>query len=288
MPHKTKNTNFVKKIFGSIFSKNQKNVNNQENNKDKENQNLLDSASYFHDGLAVWSKSVDHFLENKKFMESYMIGMNSGHRIRRSLDNPDADIHLEWRVHTLCWAAAHAAKLEGDFVECGVNTGIFSLAVCNYVDFNNLDKDFWLLDTYEGSPLDQMTDEEEKKFGKRQRARKARNPSKSMYFECYDLAKKNFSPWPRAKLVRGMIPDTLPEVTSEKVCYLSVDLNFVAPEKAAMEYFWPKLVPGGIIVLDDFGWVNRRLQLEAHNEWAKRNGVEILLAPTGQGIVIKP
>jgi O-methyltransferase len=42
------------------------------------------------------------------------------------------------------------ARTTGDFVECGVNTGIFSLAVCEYVDFNRLDKSLWLFDTYKG------------------------------------------------------------------------------------------------------------------------------------------
>lgn len=44
---------------------------------------------------------------------------------------------------------------EGDFVECGVNRGGLSRAVMHYVDFERLDKQFWLLDTFEG-PVDRL------------------------------------------------------------------------------------------------------------------------------------
>ena len=237
---------------------------------------------YRSDYLVVWQKSVDHFMANPKFLRAYKRGIESGHAVRRpGSDSPD--IHIEWRVLVCLWAAAHAAKLEGDFVECGVNTGIYSLAICDYLDFNKLDKAFWLLDTFAGSPVDQMTEDEVERYGDRKKEQNAR-----IYFECYDLVKSNFAPWPRAHLVRGMIPDTLSDVGAEKVSYLSIDMNFVAPERDALEFFWPKMVRGAVVVFDDYGWKDYRLQKDAHDEWAARNGVEILLLPTGQGLLIKP
>jgi len=44
---------------------------------------------------------------------------------------PTEDIHIEWRIVT-CY---HAKHLSGDFVECGSNTGIMSIAICDYIDF---------------------------------------------------------------------------------------------------------------------------------------------------------
>jgi hypothetical protein len=32
--------------------------------------------------------------------------------------------------------------------------------------------------------------------------------SKQFFPECYEIARKNFEPFPRAKLVRGKVPDT--------------------------------------------------------------------------------
>ena len=50
--------------------------------------------------------------------------------------------------------------LAGDFVECGTNTGIMSLAICKYIDFNNTGKRFFLFDTYCGIPEEQILPEE--------------------------------------------------------------------------------------------------------------------------------
>lgn len=88
--------------------------------------------------------------------------------------------------------------------------------------------------------------------------------------------------------MRGLVPDTLPTVPIDRVCYLSVDMNIVEPEVAALEYFWDKLVPGAAVILDDYGWANYQLQQEAHDRFAAARGVPVLHLPTGQGLIIKP
>ncbi len=234
--------------------------------------------SYSADNLAVWKKNVD-FLADPRFVEAYRCGMGSGHHMCRP-PGSDRDIHIEWRVHVLLWAAVHAAKLAGDFVECGVNTGIYSLAVCQYLDFNRTGKSFYLFDTYCGIPAEQMTDEE-RSLGRADQHSK-------LYSECYDIARRNFSPYPKAVLVRGVVPDTLDTVDIPRVCYLSIDMNIVQPEIAAIEFFWDKLSPGAPVILDDYGWEHFSPQREAMNAFAKRKSVEILTLPTGQGLLLRP
>ena len=84
--------------------------------------------------LAVWSKNLT-FMSDARFLSAYRRGMASGHSFSPP-GQSDPDIGLEWGVYTCCWAAKYATRLPGDFVECGVNTGILSLAVCEYIDFN--------------------------------------------------------------------------------------------------------------------------------------------------------
>jgi len=234
--------------------------------------------TYFADHLAVWHKSAD-FLGDPRFIAAYRRGMDSGHHIMRAPGSRD-DLHVEWRVHVLLWAAQHAAKLQGDFVECGVNTGIYSLAVCDYLDFNSLDKSFYLFDTFRGLPEEQVSVEEEV-LGRLEE-------SERYYSECYEVAQRNFAPFKRAVLVRGKVPDTLASVRIGQVCYLSIDMNIVEPEIAAMEFFWDKLVPGAPVIFDDYGWSTYRLQKDAMDDFAKRKSVAILTLPTGQGLLLKP
>lgn len=231
--------------------------------------------TYNHDWLAVWAKDVS-FAREPRFVEAYRAGVDSGTKQQRE---GGADIHIEWRVHVICWAASHAVQLPGSFVECGVNTGIYSLAVCNYIDFNSTGKDFFLFDTFEGIPEEQMSE--------REREDRLRE-NEEFYEDSYETTRRNFEPFPRARLVRGKVPDTLDSVDIEDVCYLSIDMNIASPEVAAIEYFWDKLVRGAPILLDDYGWLHYSLQKEEMDKFARSKGVEILNMPTGQGLIVKP
>jgi O-methyltransferase len=234
--------------------------------------------TYDADFLTVWHKSAD-FLADQKFMAAYRAGMDSGHKIGRPTGSAD-DIHIEWRIHICCWAAWHAKQLPGDFVECGTNTGIMSLAVANFINFNATDKSFFLFDTFRGIPDDQILPEE--------RLLGRANENKELYEECYERARRNFAPFPKARLVRGTVPDTLTSVQIDRVCYLCLDMNIMAPELAAIEHFWDKLVPGAPVILDDYGWLAYGRQKEAMDAFAARKGVKIANLPTGQGLLLKP
>lgn len=236
----------------------------------------LTQPCYAHDGMRLYGKSTE-FLQDERFLRAYQAGMDSGHKIGRPRGSKD-DIHIEWRVQIACWAACHALHLPGDLVECGVNTGILSLAICNFIDFNATGKSFYLFDTFNGIPEDQMLDTERP-------LRIADN--RDMYEEIYETAQRNFQPFPRAHLVRGKVPETLNDVAIETVSYLSLDMNIAAPELAAIEFFWDKLAAGAVVLLDDYGWSGYGEQKKAMDAFASRKGVAIATLPTGQGLLIK-
>jgi hypothetical protein len=166
---------------------------------------------------------------------------------------------------------------EGDFVECGVNRGGLSRAVIHYADFEKLNKRFWLLDTYEGL-VDSLISQDERKQG----------IVSGGYEPCYEQVVETFSRFRGVEIVRGVVPDTLPLVSAAAICYLSIDMNNAAPEIAAAEHFWDRLVPGGIVILDDYGW-RKQVNLKiAFDKFAESRGIKILSLPTGQGLLIKP
>ncbi len=195
--------------------------------------------SYNQDGLAT-QHNCD-FMKDKLFMESYKRGKNTG-----SWESADHlrvyDIH--WRAYIACWAANKTKNLEGDFVECGVNKGGLAMTVMHYTNFKTLGKKFYLLDTFCGLP-ERCISEEEQKIG----IGKVYN---NYYEECYDIVKETFKEFTNVEIIKGTMPDTLPLVKSQKVCYLSIDMNCAAPEIAAGEFFWDKLVTGAVIVLVDY------------------------------------
>ncbi len=206
-------------------------------------------------------------------MECYRLGAESGHRIC-----PPADLHIEWRVQICCWAAWHARRLGGDFVECGVSTGIVSRAVAKYIDFATHDGTFWLVDTFEGIPLDQASERERPL---------ATSKNNRHYYDCFADVRTHFATYPNIHVVKGRVPDVLPEIGASSISYLHVDMNIAAPEVAATAFFWDRMRTGGVIVFDDYGSTAHRPQKHALDEFARSHKLQIFALPTGQGLLFK-
>jgi len=217
------------------------------------------------DGLIAIHKDTS-FLAEPRFRTAYAAGRATGSW---------GELEPRWRAYVVCWAAERALKLEGDFVECGVNRGGNALTAMHYLSFESVPKRFYLLDTFCGFPEAQRAD--------------AASCNHDRYADCYAEVVHTFRPYPNAVIVRGAIPGTLNQVQSEKVAFLSIDMNCAEPEIAAAEYFWDRLVSGAAIVLDDYAcgkWYVR--QKEAFDAFAKARGVRVLALPTGQGLIFKP
>ena len=225
------------------------------------------SLTYNADGLAT-SNNAD-FIKDPRFAKAYQAAADT---------QPWPGFTLQWRVYIVCWFAEWVKHLEGDYVECGVNTGAYARAIMDYIDFNGTGKTFYLLDTYEGLDASQITSAE---------AAAGVTHYLDAYTNVYEQVKKTFAPF-HAKIIKGRVPDTLGEVKADKIAYLSIDMNVTAPEIAAMEYFWERLVPGAVLIHDDYGFPQHIHQKKAVDEFAKKRGVQVLCLPTGQGIIIKP
>lgn len=230
----------------------------------------LTGVTYNQDGL-VTQHSAD-FMKDERFIRAYQKGEST---------NSWNGWQTHWRSHVACWAADRAVRLEGDFVECGVNKGAISRMVMEYINFAAMkNRKFFLIDTYEGLVEEYIT-EEEKTLGRRA-------GKEGSYTDCYETVKETFRLFENAVIVRGAIPDILPAVQPEKVCYISIDMNCVEPEIAAAEYFWDKMVSGACMLLDDYGWIGHHAQKSAFDDFALRKNVPLLCLPTGQGVILKP
>jgi len=227
-----------------------------------------DKLTYGKDLLYTYNNA--DFLRDPRFQQAY------SHVSRLDTTGITGE-GIEWRIHVLCWAAFHASHLDGDFVDCGVNTGLFARAVMAYVNFGRLGKRYYLLDTFSGLDPKYSSEYEMQRqhsFG---------------YGggDLLDRVKETFADFD-VKIIKGSVPDTLPQVDTDKVAYLSIDMNSVLPEVAALDYFWDRMTPGGLIVLDDYAYPGALEQKRAHDRFAQSKGVQVLTLPTCQGIIIKP
>ena len=219
----------------------------------------------YEDGLL--SRHNRDFLEDPDFIRVYTRGIEAS-----------GDLGWRWRVHIGLWAASTASRLPGDFVECGVNHGFLSTAIMEYLDWDRVGKQFWLLDTFEGIDLSQLEGDE---------LAAARERNARMNLADADSVRAWFSQWQNVNIIEGSVPTTLPLVQADELAYLHLDMNSSAPEVAALEYFWERLVPGAFVLLDDYGFRGYEAQRVALDALARRRDVRIASLPTGQGLLIR-
>jgi hypothetical protein len=228
---------------------------------------------YAQDGL--FTVHNDHFRADPSFRAAYGRGVQASHGV---------DPGFEWRVHVALWAARTGLRVEGDFVECGVNAGFVSSAIMKSLQWNTLGRRFYLIDTFSGPVLTQYSQEEIQK----QRLSVARHALEAgAYVTDIDRIRTNFSEWPNAIIVQGAVPEILDKVEFGAVAFLHIDMNCALPERTALEFFWDRLSAGAVILLDDYAYHGHECQRDAIDAAARARGAEVLSLPTGQGVIIK-
>ena len=215
------------------------------------------------------------FGENRRFQSAYARALLASHGV---------DPQIAWRVHIGLWAASAAARVPGDFVECGVNAGFLSSAILSYLDWDSLGKSFYLVDTFEGPVVKQFSKEE---IARGRLAVVQQSISAGAYVTDIERVRQNYSEWRRIEIVKGCVPEVLPAVHTRSVAFLHIDMNCAYPETAALQHFWPYISPGGIVLLDDYAYFGCDLQARAMDQVVAALGVEVLVLPTGQGMILK-
>jgi hypothetical protein len=228
---------------------------------------------YAEDGL--FTVHNDEFLRDPKFAEAYRRGVQAGLGV---------DPHIRWRLHVALWAARTALRAPGDFVECGVNAGMLSSAIMHDLDWANLPRRYFLIDTFAGPVLEQFSAEEHRSGWV---AIVERVIASGGYVTDLERVRANFAEWPNAVVVQGVVPEVLPTAGVTQVAFLHLDLNCAAPELAALQYFWDRMAPGGLVLFDDYAHHDAPAQKHAIDEWAQARGAAVLSLPTGQGVLIR-
>jgi O-methyltransferase len=91
------------------------------------------------------------------------------------------------------------------------------------------------------------------------------------------------------KLLQGIFPDDtaslIPVNTKFGLCHIDVDVYLSA--KGCLEWVWDKLVPGGIVVFDDYGFHTCDGVTRLVNEQREKNDRVVIYNLNGHGVIIK-
>ena len=230
------------------------------------NARVLSAPTFREDGL--WTIHNCDFSRQERFTRAVT---KCRAQMRLAAEVRDA----RWRWYTCAWSAHYASHLPGDFVDCGAGFGVTAMMILCYLGSEMGDRQYFLFDTFRGLDESLVTS-------------KDRAADWNEYGDIYGFVRDSFKDFNNVRLVRGSIPGTLDEVDIEAVSFVHIDLNCVEPELAAMRHFWHRLVGGGIVLLDDYGWRGHEAQKSAHDDFAASHGLHVFAMPTGQGILLKP
>jgi hypothetical protein len=170
------------------------------------------------------------------------------------------------------WMLKETLKLlrnvPGDTAECGTWRGGSSWLVCQ-----GLGRTHHAFDSFEGLSAPEARD--------------------GAHFQKGDLAVPEEEFRSRMKgikdlrVYKGWIPARFPEVADRTFCLVHVDVDLYQPTRDAIEFFYPRINPGGILLLDDYGFSICPGVREAADAFFRDKPEPILEIPTGQGFVIK-
>jgi hypothetical protein len=171
-------------------------------------------------------------------------------------------------------------------VQCGVFNGTDAAAIVSYTDFaSHPKKTLYLLDTFVGAPEAQWN---------HVKLENSKNSAEKLYREVgdrYSSVVDRFTNYPNVRIIQGNVPDTLDQIDSRSVAALFLDMDWAAPETAAMEFFWERIVRGGMIFSNGYGRPRDSASADeqklAMDAFAEKVGLPVLSLPTGAGLILK-
>jgi O-methyltransferase len=190
-------------------------------------------------------------------------------------DQPDLD--TRWRMWILTSAARQTRELEGDAAEFGVYRAGCARMVLETVGMA-AERRYHLFDTFAGIPETGLT-------------RRERDEGYAGRLEdtSAELVERRLEEWREALVFHvGDVFETVPSAKIDSLALVHMDLNASAPTRLALEYAYPLLVPGGMIVFDDYGWnPDSYEQRDVIDEFCRELPENLIALPSGQGLLTK-
>ena len=132
------------------------------------------------------------------------------------------------------------------------------------------DRKLYLFDTFEGFDSTDVDVEREKKY----------SGAKEGDFSDTSVEKilERFSYSEQIVVRKGYFPDTADGLEHEHYAFVSLDADLYAPTLSGLEYFYPRLSSGGVIVLHDYGNSQFTGVKAAVEEYEKEHG-QLIIVP---------
>ncbi len=204
---------------------------------------------------------ADHsriMMNDAKFIETF----------RRYSNDNWCSFERKWNLRELLRLVGN---VPGNYAECGVYRGGSAHLLCT--DARAANREVHLFDSFEG--LSAPNDEE------------------SGHWSVGDLSvsessvRENLKEFDCFRTFKGWIPERFHDVSEERYAFVHIDVDLEQPTYDSLAFFYPRLNPQGVLLLDDHGVSTCPGARRAALDYFATRPESVIDLSTGQGLVVK-
>lgn len=229
--------------------------------------------------MALFDRYVDDYAPayGELFDRSYRAAMIATQTRPITLQRRD-------RFQALVGLLQKVLPLQGLVAECGCYRGLSSYMICSYLQAADAGFDgggYRIFDSFAGLSEPQPEDAIDMSMSGAKRLARMTKPG--AFAASLPLVQQHLSDFPGIAYYPGWIPQAFPDEPEARYRFVHVDVDIYQPTRDCFEYFYPRLVPGGILLSDDYAWPGARRAIE---EFCARTGAQLHTTACAQAYVI--
>lgn len=175
--------------------------------------------------------------------------------------------------------------LEGLIAECGCFRGLSSYLLCGTLRRATPGFDgsgYRIFDSFAGLSAPQPQDAVD---AAAPNAARLQQMTRAGHFDAtLAQVRTALGAYPHIGYFPGWIPSAFPAKPGDRYRFVHLDVDLYEPTRDSLDYFYPRLVAGGMIVSDDYGWPGAR---KAIDEFCARENLTFKTTPYDQAWIVR-
>lgn len=225
-----------------------------------------------------------HWLDDRVYLDLMRIGLQR---------DGTPDMFRTQRFYNLLQAFQTTFDLEGDTAEAGCLFGLATFMMCGYEKARNSSFNgagHHLFDSFIGLSFPDQQDLQQSEPNEwlrtmlgRRKTTTGKWPEGQSFLK---RTQKVLADYPGLTYNVGWIPEVFHGVPERRYRFVHIDVDLYMPTKASLEFFHPQMVPGGLIVVDDYGFTAWPGTKQAVDEFCVARKVPLIRLTTGNAILL--
>jgi hypothetical protein len=155
-------------------------------------------------------------------------------RLLRRVRKERRSLLTAYECYTVYSLALGLRDRPGAMVEVGCYQGVSTKLICEAKG----DKELHVFDTFEGLPKSSEAD---------------RGVHRERQYACsLESVQDYLKSYPNVHFYKGIFPDSAAGMEERQYCFAHFDVDLYEGTRACLEYFYPRMIPGGVMLSHDY------------------------------------